>query len=56
LVVEFPVRAVAFRGRLYAERRHGRIYVRIYVYMDFGGEELVQYVGKEVEGLLVVRE
>ena len=56
MVVEFPVRAVAFRGRLYAERRHGRTYVRIYVYMDFGGEELVQYVGREVEGLLVVRE
>ena len=56
MVVEFPVRAVAFRGRLYAEKRHGRTYVRIYVYMDFGGEELVQYVGKEVEGLLVVRE
>lgn len=56
MVAKFLVRAVAFRGRLYAEKRHGRTYVRIYVYMDFGGEELVQYVGKEVEGLLVVRE
>jgi len=46
---------LTFRGRVQAERRRGKTYVRIYVYMAYGGDKLVNYIGKEVEGMLVVK-
>jgi hypothetical protein len=46
---------LTFRGRIQAERRKGKTYVRIYIYMAYGGDKLVNYIGKEVEGMLVVR-
>ena len=45
-----------FRGRVQAMNSHGKTYVRIYVYMDYGGEELVKYIGREVEGMLVIKD
>ena len=46
---------LTFKGRLQAEKRHGKTYVRIYVYMTYGGDELAKHIGKEVEGMLVVK-
>ena len=45
-----------FRGRVQTMSSHGKTYVRIYVYADYGGGELAKYVGREVEGLLVVKD
>jgi len=50
------VRVLVFRGRVQAMSSHGKTYVRIYVYADYGGGELAKYVGREVEGLLVVKD
>ena len=47
--------AVYFRGRVVVGKRvGGRVYVRIDVYIDEGGGELVKYVGREVGGIAVV--
>jgi len=56
LVANFLMEVLTFKGRIQAERRHGKTYVRIYVYMAYGGDKLVNYIGKEVEGMLVVRD
>jgi hypothetical protein len=55
LVISFSMEVLTFKGRIQAERRRGKTYVRIYVYMAYGGDKLVKYIGKEVEGMLVVR-
>jgi len=44
---------VFFRGRV-LRLRSGKEYVHIYVYRKFGGEKLAKYVGREVQGFLVV--
>ena len=47
--------AVYFKGRVTVGRRVGdRVYVRIDVYINEGGKELVKYIGKEVAGIAVV--
>jgi len=46
---------IVFRGRITSTGREGR-YPHIYVYMDFGGKELKSYIGKEVQGLLVIED
>jgi hypothetical protein len=49
--------AIHFRGRVVAGKRvGGRVYVRIDVYIDEGGEELAKYIGREVGGIAVVIE
>jgi hypothetical protein len=53
---QWVVKVLAFRGRVQAITSRGRTYVRIYVYTDYGGEELAKYIDREVEGLLVVRD
>jgi hypothetical protein len=50
------VKVLTFRGRIQASSSHGKTYVRIYVYMGYGGEELVKYIGREVEGMLVIKD
>jgi len=50
------VKVLLFRGRVQATSSHGKTYVKIYVYREFGGEELVKYIGREVEGLLVIKD
>jgi hypothetical protein len=50
------VKVLAFRGRVQIIPVHGKPYVRIYVYTDFGGEELVSCANREVEGLVVVKD
>jgi len=55
LVANSLMEVLTFKGRLQAEKRHGKTYVRIYVYMAYGGDKLIKYIGKEVEGMLVVR-
>jgi hypothetical protein len=50
------MRVLVFRGKIQEIVSHGKTYVRIYVYADYGGDELVKHVGKEVEGLLVVKD
>jgi hypothetical protein len=50
------VKVLAFRGRVQIIPVHGKTYVRIYVYTDFGGEELASCANREVEGLVVVRD
>jgi len=42
-----------FRGRITPGGREGK-YAHIYVYKEFGGEELRKHIGKEVQGLLVI--
>jgi hypothetical protein len=55
LVTSSSMEVLTFKGRIQAERRQSKTYVRIYVYMAYGGDKLVNYIGKEVEGMLVVR-
>ena len=50
------MKALVFKGRVQIIPVHGRPYVMIYVYTDYGGEELAKCVGKEVEGLVVVKD
>ncbi|MFP3237603.1 MAG: hypothetical protein RXQ00_00210 [Caldivirga sp.] len=50
------MRVLVFRGKVQTMSSHGKTYVRIYVYADYGGGELAKYVGREVEGLLVVKD
>ena len=50
------VKVVIIKGRVQIIPVHGKPYVRIYVYTDYGGEELAKCVGKEVEGLVVVKD
>jgi len=47
---------LVFKGRVQIIPVHGKPYVRIYVYTDYGGEELAKCVNKEVEGMLVVKD
>jgi len=49
------MKALVFKGRVQIIPVHGKPYVRIYVYTDYGGEELAKCANKEVEGMLVVR-
>jgi len=60
LIYELPrsclVKVLLFRGRVQATSSHGKTYVKIYIYREFGGEELVKHIGKEVEGLLVIKD
>jgi hypothetical protein len=37
-------------------RRVGKDYVTIYVYAKYGGDELKQYIGSEVIGLIEVKQ
>jgi len=47
--------AIHFKGKVVAGKRYGgRVYVRIDVYIDEGGEELAKYIGREVGGVAVV--
>ena len=55
MAISFSMEVLTFRGRIQAERRKGKTYVRIYIYMAYGGDKLVNYIGKEVEGMLVVK-
>jgi len=47
---------VVIKGKVQIIPVHGKPYVRIYVYTDYGGEELANCANKEVEGLVVVRD
>ena len=47
---------LTFKGKVQIIPVHGKPYVRIYVYTDYGGEKLAKCVGKEVEGLVVVKD
>ena len=49
------MKALVFKGKVQIIPVHGKPYVRIYVYTDYGGEELAKCANKEVEGMLVVR-
>jgi len=46
---------IVFKGRISYTGREGK-YPYIYVYKDFGGEELKSYIGREVKGLLVIED
>ena len=48
-------KAFTFRGRVTTVGRGGR-YVSIYVYAEHGGRELAKHIGREVEGLVVIRD
>jgi len=49
--------AIFFKGKVVVGKRAGdRVYVRIDVYINEGGEELAKYIGKEVAGIAVVIE
>ena len=50
------MKALVFKGKVQIIPVHGRLYVRIYVYTDYGGEELAKCANKEVEGLVVVKD
>jgi len=50
------VRVVVIKGKVQIIPVHGKPYVRIYVYTDYGGEELAECANKEVEGLVVVKD
>ena len=45
------MKVLAIRGRI---RRTGKKYVNIYIHQDYGGKELLKYVGKEVIGIIAV--
>ena len=47
---------VVIKGRVQIIPVHGKPYVRIYVYTDYGGEELAKCANMEVEGLVVVKD
>ena len=44
---------IHFKGKVKPIGRKSK-YVAIYVYVEYGGKELQKYVGKEVEGYLVI--
>ena len=47
--------AIFFKGKVVVGKRAGdRVYVRIDIYINEGGEELAKYIGKEVAGIAVV--
>jgi hypothetical protein len=49
--------AIFFKGKVVVGKRAGdRVYVRIDIYINEGGEELAKYIGKEVAGIAVVIE
>jgi len=50
------VKVVFIRGSIEVVNKGGRPYVRIYVYSDEGGKKLTQYVGKKVEGFVVIED
>jgi hypothetical protein len=50
------VKVVVIKGKVQIIPVHGKPYVRIYVYTDYGGEELASCANKEVEGLVVVKD
>ena len=50
------MKVVIIKGRVQILPVHGKPYVRIYVYTDYGGEELAKCVNEEVEGLVVVKD
>ena len=50
------VKVVFIRGSIEMVNKGGKPYVRIYVYSNEGGKKLAQYVGKEVEGFVVIED
>jgi hypothetical protein len=50
------MKVLVFKGRVQIIPVHGKPYVRIYVYTDYGGAELAKCTSKEVEGLVVVKD
>ncbi|WP_167827660.1 hypothetical protein [Pyrobaculum islandicum] len=44
---------LTFKGKL---RRVGKYGASIYIYAEHGGRELEKYIGKEVEGIVIVHE
>jgi len=50
------VKVVFIRGSIEVVNKGGKPYVRIYVYSSEGGKKLAQYVGKEVEGFVVIED
>jgi hypothetical protein len=50
------VKVVVIKGKVQIIPVHGKPYVRIYVYTDYGGEELAKCANMEVEGLVVVKD
>jgi hypothetical protein len=50
------VKVVFIRGSIEVVNKGGNPYVRIYVYSNEGGKKLAQYVGKEVEGFVVIED
>jgi hypothetical protein len=50
------VKVLTFKGKVQIIPVHGKPYVRIYVYTDYGGEELAKCANMEVEGLVVVKD
>jgi hypothetical protein len=47
--------AIYFKGKIIIGRKVGdKVYVRIDVYTNEGGEELAKYIGKEIAGIAVV--
>ena len=50
------MKVVVIKGKVQIIPVHGKPYVRIYVYTDYGGGELASCANKEVEGLVVVKD
>jgi len=50
------VKVVFIKGSIEVVNKDGKPYVRIYVYSDEGGKRLTQYVGKKVEGFVVIED
>ncbi len=50
------MKVVIIKGKVQIIPVHGKPYVRIYVYTDYGGEELTNCTNREVEGLVVVKD
>jgi len=49
-------KVIFIRGSIEVVNKGGKPYVRIYVYSNEGGKKLAQYVGKEVEGFVVIED
>jgi hypothetical protein len=49
-------KVVFIRGSIEVVNKGGKPYVRIYVYSSGGGKKLAKYVGKEVEGFVVIED
>jgi len=46
---------IFIKGKVSTTGRGGK-YVQIYVHKEYGGKDLKQFIGKEVEGFVVIKE